>query len=344
MRHQASTRIALGIAVAGLTAAGTGCIKQALINGQIQGTRQGSVAFDTIGDWDLAYKAAAAGIVQFEGMHELAPDNEDGLFMLVKSWTGYGFGFVEDDVEAAADARDRDLEAYHRDRAAKAYGRAIEYGNKLLARRAAGFEDAQKDESSIKAWLKKNFSSRDDAEALLWVGNAWMSRAGIVPDDPIAVAQLWIGVAMMERSAELAPDLEHYAGLVALASYHARTATAELDVSKQMFDEAMAKTGGKSVLVQFEYAARYACAKADGALYVKLMKEVLESPDSDPSLRLMNAVARHRARRWIGEKRMFDACSIEAPAAAMQPHPTPSPRLQPALELERDGALPVASL
>src|SRR5438477_567718 len=80
-----------------------GCVKKMLINGQIEGTRQASSAFDTIGDWELAYKAAASGIVQFEGMHKLAPDNDDGLFLLTKGWTGYGFGFAEDEMEDAQD-------------------------------------------------------------------------------------------------------------------------------------------------------------------------------------------------------------------------------------------------
>ena len=38
-----------------------------------------------------------------EGMHRLAPTNEDALYLLVQSWTGYGFGFVEDDMEDAQD-------------------------------------------------------------------------------------------------------------------------------------------------------------------------------------------------------------------------------------------------
>src|SRR2546428_11083587 len=83
---------------------GTGCIKQAMINGQIAGTRQASSAINTIGDWDLASRATAGGLVQFEGMHVLAPDNEDGLYLLTRGWAGYGFGFVEDDYEEAVDA------------------------------------------------------------------------------------------------------------------------------------------------------------------------------------------------------------------------------------------------
>ena len=71
----------------GMSTALTGCIESMLTNGQIATTRKASAAFDTISDYELARSAAMAGLVQFEGMHKLAPDNEDALFML---WSSVG--------------------------------------------------------------------------------------------------------------------------------------------------------------------------------------------------------------------------------------------------------------
>src|ERR1700679_2952243 len=70
---------------------------------QISATREASGVFDTIGDYEVARGAAEAGLVQFEGMHRLRPDNEDALFALTQAWVGYGFAFAEDDAEAATD-------------------------------------------------------------------------------------------------------------------------------------------------------------------------------------------------------------------------------------------------
>ena len=84
-----------------LALSSTGCLKTMILNGTIEGTRTGSEAFDTIGDYELARPAAQAGLAQFEGMHVLAPDNADALFMLTKGWAGYAFGFVEDEMQAA---------------------------------------------------------------------------------------------------------------------------------------------------------------------------------------------------------------------------------------------------
>src|ERR1022692_2847117 len=94
-----------------------GCIKAILTNGQISATREGSGALDTIGDYEMAKAAVSSGLAQFEGMHRLAPDNTDALFLLTKGWAGFAFGFCEDEMESALDKNDDDLAAYHKKRA-----------------------------------------------------------------------------------------------------------------------------------------------------------------------------------------------------------------------------------
>jgi hypothetical protein len=305
--------------VAALAFGAMGCIKQTLVDGQITGTREGSSALDTIGDYELARSATQAGLVQFEGMHVLAPNNTDALFLLTKGWGGYAFGFVEDEKEAAEDAGDDALAEYHRKRARMAYDRAVFFGLDMLGRRASGFVAARKGEQSLAKWLADHYGA-DDVPALFWTGYAWLARADLMKGDedegPAFVADLFVGVTMLERAAALDPAYEHYSGLLALAAYHARTAMAELDQSKQLFDTALAKTEGKNLMVPFTYAAKYACVKGDGALYQKMLDAVLMPPDPDPYERLTNAIAKRRARRWLGKKRAKDACGIDLTAPA----------------------------
>src|SRR5579863_5393912 len=77
----------------------SGCLSAALADGQIAATRDASGVFNSIGDYELARGAAEAGLVQFEGMHRLRPDNEDALFMLTQSWVGYGYAFPEEEYK-----------------------------------------------------------------------------------------------------------------------------------------------------------------------------------------------------------------------------------------------------
>src|SRR5579883_1259104 len=99
--------LVLAVACAAALSLGTtGCIKKMLTDGQIEATRRASGAFDSLGDYEVARGAAQAGLVQFEGMHGLAPDNEDALYLLAKGWVGYAYGFIEDEIEIAEDSGD----------------------------------------------------------------------------------------------------------------------------------------------------------------------------------------------------------------------------------------------
>jgi hypothetical protein len=301
-----------------LAVGSSGCIKQALVDGQIAGTREGSEALDTVGDYELARAATQAGVTQFEGMHVLAPSNTDALFLLVKGWAGYAFGFVEDELEAAEDAGDDDLAEYHRKRARMAYDRAVFYGLELLGHRASGFDAAKKNEPALARWLADHFGA-DDVPNLFWTGYAWLARANLMKGDeeegPAFVADLFVGVTMLERATALDPSYQHYSGLVALAAYHARAGTAELDQARQLFDTALARTESKNLMVPLNYATKYACVKGDGALYQQMLEKVLQAQDPDPYQRLTNAIAKRRARRWLGKKRAKDACGIDLTAA-----------------------------
>lgn len=321
------TKLPFSFALMGaLALSSTGCVKSMLTNGQIEATRKASSSFDTIGDYELARSAAQAGLVQFEGMHSLAPENEDALFLLTKGWTGYGFGFIEDEMEIAQDLGDEDMADYQKKRARMAYDRAVFYGLQMLAKHADGFEQAKKSEPALAKWLAENFTSADDVPNLFWTGYSWMARVNLMKGDddegPAFVAELFVGVAMMERAAALDPTYQRYSALVALGAYHARTNMAELDQAKQLFDAALAKSERKSLLVQLTYAQKYACVKGDGALYRAMLGEVLQAQDPSPTERLANAIAKRRAKRWLAKKRMKDVCGIDvAPAAAAAPAP-----------------------
>jgi hypothetical protein len=305
-----ASRLVGKIAPVGLVAvmgmANTGCIKKLLLDGQLASTRKAAAATNTMSDWEVARRATSAGIAQFEGLHFLAPYNEDGLFLLTKAWAGLGFGFIEDELEQAQDKYGEDSEAakYQTQRAVAAYTRSIFYGSKLLDMRNPGLDGAMKNVDSMKSWLKGFTVKEEDTEYLFWVGQAWMSRVNMLKDDPEAVSELFVGVEMMKRSIELDKTFSYGTATAIMASYHARSAMAELDDAKKDFEEALKLSGGKSLLIKFNYAAKYYCTKVDKENYVKLMKEIIASPDTLPDLRLQNTIAKRRAQRALGESRM----------------------------------------
>src|SRR5580704_4143288 len=103
--------------------ASTGCINAMLADGEIAATREASDALNVLADYELARSATQAGLVQFEGMHRLRPDNTDALFLLTQGWVGYGFAFPQEDWDVAVDKGDDDLADYQKKRALLAYNR-----------------------------------------------------------------------------------------------------------------------------------------------------------------------------------------------------------------------------
>jgi len=294
-------------ALLGLTS--TGCIKKMILDGQIESTRKASAAVDTLSDYEVANGVAFAGLAQFEGMHYLAPENENALFLLTKGWTGATFGFIEDQMEQAEDAEGTEspLYKYHQARARAGYDRAIHYGLELLEMKNEGFKEARKNDQTIKAWLA-NFTEPEDAPNLFWTGYAWMAKVNVrdtsSEEASAAVGDLFIGVAMVERAVELDEGYNYGTAHIALGSYHARTAMAELDEAKKHFDKAIALSGGKVLMAKFQYAAKYYCMKADKQNYEKLLNEVVNAGDVFPEQRLSNTIAKRRAKRYLGPERM----------------------------------------
>lgn len=299
------------LCLAGLGLTSTGCLKAMLLKGQIKGTRDGSAAVNTLHDWEIARGVATAGIGQLEGFHKLAPDNTDALFMLTRGWAGLSFGFTEDDYEEAYEKGDDVMAEYHLLRARAGYARAKHYGVELLGHHAEGFDQARRNQDTISKWLKQNFTDKEQAEDLLWVGYAWIGHVSASKDVPEIVGELYVGVEMVKRSAELDDTLVYGTAYTILGAYHARTAMAELDESKAYFDKALALNGGKYLATKLNLAQRYYCAKGDKVAYEKTLNEVLAAGDDLPEARLPNVIAKRRARRYLGNKVWQEECGFK---------------------------------
>lgn len=297
----------------------TGCVKGILLDAQISGTKDGSGAFDQLGDYEMARAALSAGIVQFEGLHGMRPDNEDGYMLLMKGWTGYAYGFAQDDYEEALLTGNEELIEYQKKRAKMAFDRGVFYGQEVIGKRAEGFTEAKKSAPALKAWLADNFKEKEDASLLFWAAYPWVARVNLLKEESQFVGELYIGIALVEQSIKLDPDVENYSATTVMAAYHARNVSAEPADSKKLFDMVLQKTARKQLLVQINYARSYACTTANKDLYEQLLNEVLNADDPDPKFRLQNVMAKRRAKRSL-TKTFYDDCGFtSAPVAKPKP-------------------------
>jgi hypothetical protein len=294
----------------------TGCIKKMLTKGQIESTRTASAAFQGTADFETAKYASSAGLAQFEGMHYLAPDDDNAYYLVIKGWASQAFAFIEDDLELALLAGDDEMVEYHRARAKSAYTRAVNYGLEWMEKKHAGVNDMIKQGSEkAAADYFAQFDDTSDADFLFWTGQAWMSRVNVDKADIGAIGQIFIGKAMIERSIALKTDVERGSAHVILASYYARTGYNTIGEesfakAKAEFDKAAELNGGKVLLGKVQMARTYACRmkddspgrKASFQMYMQLMNEVLAAEDPLPEARLTNAIAKRKARRYASKK------------------------------------------
>lgn len=293
----------------------SGCIKKMMIDGQIDGTVEGAEAMNGTADYEVARAASSAGIAQFEGMHLLDPGYKPGFFLLVKGYVSYASGFVEDDIEVATLEGKDDLAEYHKQRAKSLYTRAVGFGTQWLESQHEGFAAAEKTgaEDKMVAYVKQ-FDDKDDAAMLFWTGYAWMARVDVTKETAL-LGSLYVGKTMVARAVELQDDIEHGLGHVVLGAYEARTGFATLGAevfasSKVHFDRASAITGGKLLMPKLQFARTYLCRGDDAtpgrggsfAAYAKTMQEVLDADDTLPDQRLLNAIAKRKARRYLSKK------------------------------------------
>jgi hypothetical protein len=312
----ASTARRTSLAALALAASlgGTGCIKKMLVDGQIESTRKAAAAMQGTADFEVARAASMAGLAQFEGMHYLAPDNQDAYYLLVRNYASAAFAFAEDDLEVAVAAGKDDEVDYQKERAKSLYTRAIGFGVEWMEKKHPGFSDAAKNGlvETMAAYLKQ-FDDAADADILFWVGQAWMGRAN-VDKSPELAGTVYVGKSIIERVVALNETVENGNGHVLLGAFDARTGVNTIgeesfQSAKKHFDRAAEINGGKLLLGKVQMAKSYYCRMKDDspgrrdsfAAYQKALNEVLAADDPLPSARLTNAIAKRKARRYLSK-------------------------------------------
>jgi tetratricopeptide (TPR) repeat protein len=270
-----------------------------------------SEASDTVQwmhDFEAARESAYGTMGMLEGLHKLVPDDEDGLLLLVKAWSGIAFAFMEDERQDALDHKDEQLAAYQEARARAAFKRARFFGDELVGLQAKGFKEAQLNADTLRAWLNQNMNDKDRAEELMWVAFSIVGRVAFDMDNPETVSELWVGIELAEQSARLDETLEYGQAHTMIGA--AQAGLHDYDDAKKHFDRALELSGGKALTVQLTMAERYYCPKSDKKNYFDMLNQVLAAGDPLPEQRLSNTIAKRRARRYLSNKYWQEDCGF----------------------------------
>jgi hypothetical protein len=252
-------------------------------------------------DWESAGVAGPSGIIQLEGMHLVSPDNERLTLSLVKSYMAHAYGWVMDSYELARQAGDFELAEHHKLRAFNMYSRARDLALRVVTKHDSHIREHLNDTpKDLAAYLDKTFDE-DDMAALFWLMMSWTSAINNSPntEDLGDMAALRVIAAWVVKKD---PGYEDGGALVFLGGFESALPQAfggNPKKGKEYFDRALALTKRRNHIVLINYATLYAVAAQDRALYVSVLREILESGDQGGPYRMTNKVARRRAVRAL---------------------------------------------
>jgi hypothetical protein len=296
-------RTPMGLALLVFSLLSSACdISAIIVKGAAKTTAKGSIALEGHWDYELATATMPNSIIQLEGMLVIVPDEPLIVTTLLRAYVGYTYAVVEDKAEIADVEGETDVADYHRERARYLYQRAKDLGIYLLALRADGMEEAmQGGVETFEAWLAKNFAKKEHAEQLLWAGYAWGNWINGSKDNMAAVADLPYVKAIVKRSVELDDTIFYGAGYLFMAIIATNEMGGDLDAAKVLWDKATAANERRALLPILNMGRFYAVKRGDRELFVRLMREVLEAPDTLPEGRLSNMISKRRAARYLAQ-------------------------------------------
>lgn len=261
-----------------------GCVQTIAIRSVSGILGDGMEAFYEEPDLQLAREALGSNLKLLEALIKGDPENEQLLLMASEGFSAYALAFVEDDSA---------------ERAAQLYRRARDFALRILVDDEGFAQGLQGDVASFRLSLSK--LEEDDVPAVFWAAFGWGSAINLSRTDPAAIADLPRVNAMMEFVARHNRTYYHGGALVFLATINAITPVmlgGNPERSKALFDEALALTEGKFLMIHVYYARSYAMQTLDQELFNQLLDTVERTPlDVLPDARLPNAVAKDKASR-----------------------------------------------
>lgn len=283
---------------------GTGCdLTRFTANSTANMFGRASAGLEQHFDYELVGDALPGNILQLEGVFRIIPDNQDLGLTLTRAYVSYGYGWVEDQMEQAQDRGDLDEEERLLARARLLYERGRNIGIHLMRLRDRGIDQALTGgHEQFEAYIRQHYTSASDVPLLFWTGYAWGSAINAGRDDPEMVLALPFARTLVERAVELDPSYYNHSGLTFLGVVYASLPEAlggNPTRAREYFERAMELTEGKFFTVQFSFARTYAVQAQDRNLYIRLLREVVDGGDPEPTARLANRMTRRRAIRWL---------------------------------------------
>jgi len=279
-----------------------GCSIEKMAMNKVADTLAGSgTVFASDDDPELVRDAAPFSLKLMETVLASTPDHEGLLLSLASGFAQYGYAFVQQEAERMAD-EDFEASEKKKDRAARLYRRARDYGMRALELRYPGWKrDLLADpEGTVKRTRKK------DVPLLYWTSAAAGALIALSKDDPETVADLPQVAAMADRALELDEAFDAGAIHSFMITFEFSRADPSEDpkaTARKHFDRAVELSGGQNAGPFVAWAEAVSVQEQNGEEFERLLKRALAiDVNARPEWRLVNLILQERAR-WLLERK-----------------------------------------
>ena len=226
-------------------------------------------------------------------------DHQELLMATCRSFTQYGFAFVELEAESLALDDYRAAEEL-RERALKLYLRARRYCFRALELAAPGLKD------ELTRSLGKAFETYplDDVPLLYWTAASWGSAISVGLDRPELVVDVPAVRALLKRALTLDETFERGALHDAMITFEALPAHmgGSLERARQHYERALELSGGHRAGTHLLWAAKVSVKNQDREEAERhLHKALAVDVDKLPEEKLANLLVQRRAEELLGE-------------------------------------------
>jgi len=256
-------------------------------------------------DVELVKQAAPGHLKMLDGMLIAQPEDPELLATACQLYTWWGFGILEDEMEAAAEGPARDAK---RDRVLEAYRRAREYGLRRLSLWKGGPDrppSASLPNADEVAVYAKSYG-KDDVPALFWTALAWFDSIQLQLASPQAIAELPAAKALADAALAIDPTYYYGGPHLLLGVYYGGRSKAlggDPDAAAKHFEEADRIAQNRFLLIPLLQGRYWAVAVQDKARFEFLLKRVIGNhPSVLPEERLANELSQRRARRYLEQE------------------------------------------
>lgn len=275
-----------------------GCSVEKMAMKRLGDALSGSGAvFASDDDPELVKDAAPFSLKLMETVLASTPEHEGLLLSLATGFAQYGYAFVQQEAERL-EADDYELSERKKDRAAKLYRRARDYGQRALELRYPGWRKAllADPEGTVERAGKR------DVELLYWTSAAWGALISLSKDDPETIADLPQVAALADRALAVDPDFDSGAIHSFMITFEFSRADPSEDpqaTAKEHFDRAMELSGGNHAGPLVAWAEAVSVMEQDADEFERLLKQALAiNVHARPEWRLVNTILQERAR-WL---------------------------------------------